>query len=266
MLMRLLALLLLALLPVGARAQGESPTPTPPPDVRRLRVESMGRFQMEVWINAKRAGFTPLEVNLRPGKYLVTAAAESVVPVIQALEIGDEHPVLWLPTVPLTRDNYDKAGEHLVRAIIDFPGNPHFVIMSMLMVRDAEDATQLLERAARELPGDPMADLLRAKIILRQNKLDEALQLVDRAVPKLASASIAWRIRAMVLLARGELDPALDAANQSVVLDPRGWRNLRIRARVHAARGDTAKARADEELAQELYEQVHQIMESARRP
>jgi hypothetical protein len=70
----------------------------------------------------------------------------------------------------------------------------------------------------------------------------------------------------MVLLARGELDPALDAANQSVVLDPRGWRNLRIRARVHAARGDTAKARADEELAQELYEQVHQIMESARRP
>ena len=255
-------------MPPPPPAEAPAP-PTPAADdrpvaerpVRRVRFESMAKFQVEVWINGKRAGFTPLEINLREGTYVLTAAGESLVPVIQVLTVEGENPLVLIPPRVLTMENYPAAAAMVVRGMSDFEGNDHFLIMSLLMVREDADAARLLARADTTMPGDPMVDIIRAKLLLRRNELDPAIDAVNRGLERLGNVSFAWRVRSMALIARGELDEALEAANQAMSLDPFGWRNLRIRARVHEARGDGAAQRSDEERADELYADLHAIME-----
>lgn len=265
---------LVTMAPVGVKGQ-EPAGPAAPPEApaeaesanandretRIVRFQSMARFQVEVWLNGQRAGFTPLQVRLPDGDYIMTATADSLAPIVQPISVGEGVGVVWIPPIPVTRDNYRNVTRDVVRHIFENPENPHLIIASLLLTIDPEDARDLLQRADSLIPGDPMVDIARAGHLLRDEKHDEALRAAERALEKLGNVAFSWRRLAEVHHARGEHAEALEAINRAVVIDPRGWRNLRIRTRIHEAMGNSNAARIDHERAEELYTAVHRIQE-----
>lgn len=258
--------LFFAWLVLGAGGIGSAQSPPlgpdlPPDELQRVRFQSMARFQVEVWLNGTRAGMTPFEVNLPAGEYLMSVTGDSLYPIVETISIDREDPIIWIPPIPLTTANYEEAQEALFHRIMEHPANPHLLIAALHMTLDPSDGKDLLRRADRLIPDDPMVDNLRARILVMAGEFDEALRAAERALEKLGRHSIGWRRLAEVLLARGDLEEALDAANQAVLRDPRGWRNQRVRSRVHSALGNEAASISDSERADELYAALHQITE-----
>lgn len=241
--------------------QGEIQGKQKPATLHRVRFESMARFQVEVWIDGKRAGFTPFLVRLPEGEYIMTATAESLAPIVQTIEVDEDSEVVWIPPVPVTRNNYQGITREVVRHIVEHPDNPHLLIASLLMAIDPSDKRDLLRRADQAIPGDPMVDVIRADYFLKLERKDEALVAAQRALESLGMVGFAWRRLAEVHLAREEHAEALEAINQAVLLDPRGWRNLRVRSRVHQAMGNSNAGAIDAERAEELYAVPNRIVE-----
>lgn len=257
----LLVVLPFYLLAAGPQvAAGGTHGPEPPPkEPQKVRFQSMAHIQVEVWLNGIRAGITPFEVSLAPGKYLMTVTGDSLYPIAEEISIDREDPVIWIPPIPLTTENYEEAQEALTRRIIDHPGNAHLLIAALHMTLDPSDGRDLLRRADEIIPGDPTVDSLRARIMIMAGDLDRAHRAAERALEQLGRYSVGWRRLAEVLVERGDLEEALDAANQAVLRDTRNWRNQRVRARIHAALGSEESSRADHERADELYAALHKI-------
>jgi hypothetical protein len=272
MMPRLLILLFLVLLgggvmaqePVGPQLPPVDPAQEPALPTRPVRFQSMARMQVEVWLSGRRVGFTPFQVSLPDGTFLMTAVGESMVPIVQDITVGPGADMVWLPPDPLTNENHQETSRSLLRSIVNHPANAHLLIASLHMVLDPTDARNLLEKADAAIPGDPVVDMLRARHQLRAGELDLALASAQRGVKDMEIISMGWRRLAEVHLARGELTEALTAANAAVLREPLGWRNLRVRAQVHQAMGTEDAAAVDTERADELYATMHRIMEGLR--
>jgi tetratricopeptide (TPR) repeat protein len=199
---------------------------------------------------------------LEPGRYWMTSSAEYLSPLMQELTaVGGTESIAMLPATPVTTENYPEVASWVMREILgdgEHSQNPHLLIIALHLTTDPTDAESLLERTARELPGDPMVELLRAKSLIRQNRLDEALESVEKGLRKFPDLAFAWRTRAEALRRSGSLREALESANQAVALEPFGWRNQRIRAAIHQQMGNVRSANADNARAEELYRMLHE--------
>lgn len=233
--------------------------------LRVVRFQAPGNLQLEVWLDGERLGFTPFSKELTPGDHYLTASAEALQPVMQDFAIGARaNQVAIIPVLPLTTENHPEAVRRLIETIKTQPPNRHFRIMGLYLATDPDDVKTLLEIADKEMPGDAMVDLLRARVMLRGGDTNGALASTDRALPALAQVAFAWRMRAEALLAADRAGEAIDAANQAVILEPNGFRNLRVRARANEAVGKTAAARNDAERATSLYEELHRAAEGLK--
>lgn len=256
---------LLFLMMLAAVLPAATPTPAAPEVV--VKIASTAGSQMDVWLNGRRIGFTPVEKRLPAGRYWLTASAESIMPLMQAIDVRPSpHPYqgILLPAVPVTQENYREVGQWVLSEIPKQRGNPHLVLMALQLTRDPAESAKLLEVADKALPGDPMADVLRAQAVGRSGRLADALVAADRAVAAANYVAAAWRVRADVLRALGRPEEALDSANRAVTLDPFDFRNLEMRARVHAAAGRAREQKADEDRGAELYNALHESAERRR--
>jgi tetratricopeptide (TPR) repeat protein len=257
----LLSIALLLLTALVSWAQGQPGTTE---TLVLVRFETRGQLQMDVWLDGKRAGFTPFKKKLAPGKYYLTAAAEALQPIMQELVVGVKgDQVALLPTLPLTVDNQADAVRRLIQTMQTSPPNRHFTIIGLFVSADPSDLDALFAQADRECPGDPVVALLRARRLVRAGKSAEAAAVCEPVTGELPLVAFAWRVRAEVLLAQGDSGGALDAANEAVVLEPQGFRNLRVRARVHEAMGSRNAAANDQARAEELYGLLHKLQEEA---
>jgi hypothetical protein len=261
-----LVLLLQAAVLVAAGDAGGASTESAVEPRSVYRISTMGGLEMEVWIGGRRVGFTPLTVELPAGRFPISASAESIIPVFgEIVSGGDGKSYEYvIPPAPLTVENYERVGREVAQFIASNARNPHLVIISLHLITSAEDGLGLLDRADRLMPGDPVVEALRARVLLRAGQLDGALRASERALEALPKAALVWRIRGEVLEQVGELQAAMDAANEAMVLDPMGWRTLRLRSRLHEKLGNERGARADTERAEEIYEGLHRMIQSAQ--
>ncbi|MCC6546971.1 hypothetical protein IT570_07365 [Candidatus Sumerlaeota bacterium] len=230
------------------------------PGLASIRFDAPGHLQMEVWLSGRRLGITPFATRLEPGSYYLTACAEAIQPVMQPFEVkakGDR--MVVLPTAPVTAENLPDVVKQVIRTIQTTPANNHFTIISLHLATDPQDFQTLLGRADEQLPGDPIVDLLRARRLMKDQKINEALLASDRALKKLPRLAYAWRVRAEVLLASGDGKAALEAANEAVLSEPRGYRNVQVRAQVNAALNNPMAAKNDTEMADKLYDAMAEI-------
>ncbi len=239
--------------PPGVEVPEEAP-------VFRVRFESAGRLQMEVWLDGEPLGRTPLRTELPAGQYFLTASADAIIPVLQPFEVGDGgDQMVILPTRPVTTENYLSVSQDVFRSLVHFPENPHLLLIALYLTVDEEEAGRLLERADEKLEQNAALEALRARYHLRGGRFGDALRAAERAIGIDGTYALAWRVRAEILAEQEEWERALSAANYAVVQEPYGWRNLRTRARIHTERGNERAARLDTERADELYEQLHRL-------
>ncbi|CAN5429977.1 hypothetical protein BH09SUM1_BH09SUM1_04430 [soil metagenome] len=232
--------------------------------------DNLAKFQMEVWINNSRVGFTPVTRKLKPGRYALTATAESIVPITQTIVVGPKgDQAVYIPPVPLTGENYPETQKSTAEIMAHMGSNPHLVIIALYLALDPQDSQALLARADRMIPGDGTVDSLRAKALLKAKDIPGARAAADRAVKKLPSYCYVWRVRAETLIAADELNEALDSAERAVTIDPENWRNYRIRALVYQAMvshgaDKSAERAADVALADDLYRKLNELNEQAK--
>ncbi|MBI1292256.1 hypothetical protein GC173_13620 [bacterium] len=265
---RLLLLLFIAL--GGLRPAAAQVAPTAgdagtSPTLATYHINALGGLEMEVWIAGQRAGFTPTTVMLPAGHFRLTASGESLVPFIGRLSSpGSGEHTYTVPAAPLTIENYDVVSRDFTKVILKEGDNPHLLIMALHMMTAAEEGRKLLARADKTIPGDPIVDALRAKVLLKAGDPAAAREASERAVRAMPKVAFCWRVHAEVLAALGELDEALAACNQAMVIDPQGWRTLRVRSSINKEKGNARAAEIDGTRAEELYETLHRMIERAQ--
>lgn len=253
----------LALFPTLGAADDATVTPVPSVPAGTI----MGDFkvdsgiQVDVWVDGKRAGLTPFTMPLTPGKHVITASTESLEPTIITTTIaakGDQV-VLFRTPRPVTAESHTTVMRRLQNEMNKLPENHELLIHALYLAVEDAQIDALFTKADEAIPGDPVVDAIRSKIMLRRGKKSEAALAADRSVAGLPSLSFAWRVKANVLREAGDLDGALEAASKSIILEPRGWRGLLVRARVYEARKDRDGKEKDEELAEENFARVNKL-------
>jgi tetratricopeptide (TPR) repeat protein len=250
-----------------SRGHAQGPVAADPVTTETLatyRISSLGGLEMEVWLAGQRVGFTPTEVRLPKGHFRLTASGESLVPFIGRLSSeGAGEFNYTVPAAPLTIENYEVVSRDFTKMVIKEGDNPHLLIMALHMMTSAEEGRLLLAKADKAIPGDPIVDALRAKVLLKAGDPTAAIVASERAVRGMPKVAFCWRVHAEVLVALGDLDEALAACNQAVVQDPQGWRTLRVRAKVQEGLGNARASEIDGGRAQELYETLHRMVQKA---
>src|SRR5690606_15629304 len=123
----------------------------------------------------QRIGVTPFGLRLEAGEYWMTASAEYVSPLMQTItvEAGREKAIL-LPVEPVTTENYARVGKWVMEEITRQPENSHLYIIALYLTTDPGEAQKLLGLTDQRLPGDPIVEILRAKILNRAGRPEEA--------------------------------------------------------------------------------------------
>lgn len=267
---RLLLLIIALLAPISLLAQDQPASDVnqePENPYSEVSFRNPAGFQMEVWVNGNRLGFTPLTVRLQPGPHWISISADSIIPIMQTTMIRDKpSQVVHIPPAPVTRDDYVRVQNNLNQTILNGPKDPHLILIALHLCIDVEEGYRLLERMDRGMPGDPMGEFLRGMILLMDDQPDDALAATERGLAKLPKVAFGWRVRAEALAELGQLEEAIDAANQAMIEDPHCWRNLRIRAKIHELAGNTIAAEADAERAEEMYRALFLEEESGPQP
>ena len=116
-----------------------------------------------------------------------------------------------------------------------------------LQLKDFQNASRLLDKAAQfiEVPAD--ADVFRARSNLAVGKADEAVNDLQKALTANPDLVQAEALLIMVYLQRGELDKALEGAIKQTAKHPDRPQAQELLARVHEAAGRAAEARASYE-------------------
>lgn len=116
-----------------------------------------------------------------------------------------------------------------------------------LQLKDFQNASRLLNKAAEfiEVPAD--ADVFRARSNLAVGKADEAVNDLQKALAANPDLVQAEALLIMTYLQRGELDKALEGAIKQTEKYPDRPQAQELLARVHEAAGRTSAARASYE-------------------
>lgn len=252
----------LALLGAAAFAAGparvaasQEPTAPPPPQNAECVVElvTASGIQMEVWIDGKRCGMSPIDVPLAPGRHVVTAFAPDTFPIVQPFTVRDDRrQASMLADKPLYGDRLGDAFNYLVAARRNHPGNVHVLQMCALLAMERTDFDKLMEMIPEERRSDPMLQIARARWMVLAGDADGALAVLEAATTADPSAAACWRAKAELLAAKGLVAEGRDAAERAVLLDARNPKSFIIRAKVEEADGDARAAELDREHAAEL--------------
>ncbi|HBG94777.1 MAG TPA: PEP-CTERM system TPR-repeat protein PrsT [Chromatiaceae bacterium] len=175
------------------------------------------------------------------------AQAEEYLIRLQALQPNNPSAAILLAKVRL--ENADPIGaEELLAPLANRP-NASLVTLELmrqaLVKQDrAEEATALIERAARQYPDAPSAQIAYARSLQQQGKPGEALPLLRAAVEQLPDNEEAPMSLIRAELSAGNLDEARAAAEAFVKRAPDSPAALTGHAAVLNQQGDTEGARA----------------------
>lgn len=249
-------LLLLASIQIAAASAEDRSTS---PALARVQFMAQGGMQLDLWVDGRRVGFTPVTVPLALGKYQIVAHTEGIVPVIQRYTVAQARPqASILPVIPLDARTHSLAHDEVEQFRAGHPGDVGAILAQMYLNADPMHGLILAGDVERLAPKDPVGMAMRARAQLNAGNPAEAQELADAAVYALPHVGLVWRTRAAVLLTTGHLQEALDAANQSVLVEPGAWRNLRLRAGIHQKLGNERAAANDSARADEIYAELVQ--------
>lgn len=243
----ILALILMA----GLLAAQEQPAAQEPESTEEtVNIKTRNGQQMDVWLNGKRAGLTPLTLQLEPGTYFLTAGGDGLEPIMRPMLIqpGGEQ-LTSLNDRALEPERMSAVADEIMKAFRARPGNPHIRILAALITTDRKDHTQLLESLPPDLQSDPTVLLSRARWALTDGDPNRALSLVDEGLHREARLAGLWRMKAWILVDLGRADEAKEAAESAVRLDP-------MHADSFVARGDALSAAGEEKFARLNYERA----------
>jgi len=221
--------------------------------LRLVRFECAVPLQMEVWMDGKRAGFTPFDREFPAGRYLLTASGEGIRPIIQHLDVrGVAAQRVVLPAAPMPEAELEGVRGQLYMAISQARSNAHTMILALELTRNAEEEEHLLRQADRFLTGDAVVSALRAAAHRRAGKPKEALAAAMASLAAADNLSAGWREKARALHDMGDEKEALSSVNEAVIREPGSWKNLELRAEIHRRLGNERAAQNDDTRAQEL--------------
>ncbi|MEQ8820015.1 MAG: PEGA domain-containing protein [Sumerlaeia bacterium] len=218
--------------------------------------ETQSGRQMEVWVDGRRLGSTPLRHALMPGNYYLSAGGEGVVPILREFVVfshGDKQ-TLGIKDEPLTSKNYFPAVGVLAEARGERPDNVHLEVLALSMVFEEEKFDTLLGRLPESVrEGDPMVLYLRARRELEDRKdPTQALHLTNRAIKGDETFAPAYRLKAKLMLEMAGPEEARKAAERAALLDPRNPESYVLRGKASVELEEEAYARLDFEHALRL--------------
>jgi hypothetical protein len=245
------ALALAAVLAASLRAQDPTPTSAEaalaaPAETGTVQITTESEQQVEVWIDGRRIGLTPLKGKVPAGERLITAGGEGLQPAIQRVTImpGDSQRIS-LRTQPLVESSLGEVQASLIAEIERDPRNAHLHLLRALTSTDPDVVLNSLAQAEKLATGSPTAAMVKANWMLRDKKGTEAVAALAPALEKAPRYAALHRTRAKALAVAGRDDEAMASADQAVQLDPRDWQNLYVRGIVRREKGDIAGARED---------------------
>ena len=246
-----LGALLALCLPVSA--QMEKPPAVEAVTKETMNVRTRNGRQMDVWIDGRRIGLTPLKLQLAPGTYFLTAGSDGVEPVLRKLEVlaGGEQ-VAVLNDLPLVSERLPAVIQEIMGGFREYPDNPHVRILAALLTTDRTDHQRLLASLPQDLQRDATVLLSKARWALTDNKPVEALQFIEEALHRESQMAGLWRMKAWTLIELGRMEDATKAAEMAVRLEP-------MHADSFVARGDVYRAAGEPEFARLNYERALEL-------
>jgi hypothetical protein len=245
-----LLFLLALLLALAAPAPAQDPTPAPPADGSdgsvEVRIVTRDGAQMDVYLDGRRIGLTPIKLRTPPLDLVLSAGAPGVEPVIHELAIAPgEDRVVTLVDRPLSRERFPALYTAMVGAQHAHPQNPHLIVLAASVAQDGDDAARLINTMPKAMQDEPMVLYAAARASLLLGRTDAALELLGRACEAEPRMGGLERVRAQILLGAQGPQAALPPANRAVLLEPANADNFTSRAAIHQALGDLRAAEMD---------------------
>lgn len=240
---------------------------TPGGPIRSVAIRTVNNLQLDVWIDGRRVGFTPLRTRLAPGTYLLTAGTEGVEPVISLVEVpvelpsGDVTQTTLIDDRILIPERFPIVFAHMARSFQQHPDNPHFILLAMLLTQDREDFEGLLEMLPPNLRNDPMVALAQAAWQAEEGNIEGGLETLREATELEPGFAALWRAKTRLALRLGDVDRAFAHSGQAVAMESTNPQNYHTRARVYDAMENERGARYDRERARELEAEIDRRFE-----
>jgi hypothetical protein len=269
----LLILAMLLVLPFGLPGQetrAGSGSQAGSPQVRSVNIATLNGCQLDVWVDGRRVGQTPVRARLAPGFIVLTAGNEGFEPVILETEVHAQVPPGTMQTIliedrVIEADRFPLVFRQLVTGMMNHPENAHIKMLATLLTQDREDFEGLKEMIPEEHHGDPIMMIADAGWLAREGDVDGAVRMLEDAGqinPGLASV---WRAQARLMMRMDNLDDAAIIAGRAVVLEQANPQNDRTRALIAESAGQERAAELDREEARTLEAAMDERLEQARR-
>lgn len=244
---------LLLVMVVLSGALPAQPTPQTQLAKETMTIRTREGRQMDVWLDGRRMGLTPLKLELRPGTYFLTAGADGLEPILRRMEVqaGGEQ-LTVLADRALAAERLPMVVEEIMAAFRAQPANAHVRILAALLTTDRRDHSQLLDSLPPGLGSDPTVLLSRARWAMTDGQPGAALALVEEALHREARMASLWRMKAWALIELGRNAEAKDASELAVRIDPLHADSFVVRGDVHRAAGELEFARLNYERALDL--------------
>ena len=217
-------------------------------------------FQMDVWIEGERVGYTPVTVELPVGRHFATLGADGVQPVFLQLDVTDteEHLAMFTPEV-ITEENLEEFRAQVDEKIAERPDDPSLYLLALSLIEDPAMIADYLDALDGLVEEDGVRDAHLARMYIHTRELNRALEHARRAVELEPEFGFTWRVKADALRLLGRNAEALEAAQKAVVLDPQNWRQRRALARAYRALGLRNEAEREWDAGEQLYSAMHVI-------
>lgn len=265
--MKWLLLLIAALLAAAPSPAANAPSDRPArPAPVEVRIVTRSGAQMDVWVDGRRLGVTPIMLRTPPIGLLITAGAPGLEPIVHSIDITTEpSQTVTLVDRPLSSERFPLLFAAMVEAQALHPGNPHIVVLASTIAQDGLDAANLVNGLPAAVRQEAMTLYAAGRASLLLGRGTAALEFLDQAIEAEPRLGGLHRVRAQILLQMGEPDRAMADANRAVTLDPLNPDNFSSRAAVHRLAGDERAAQMDIERALELRPDDPKAMELYRK-
>jgi Flp pilus assembly protein TadD len=244
---------LLAMLATAAALAQRENAPAPVNGAQPVDIVTANGRQTEVWLDGEPLGLTPVNTELPPGVYFLTAYAEGLEPVLRPLEVragGRTHSSLR--DLPLTDARFPVVFEEIVLSHRRLPDNAHILLIAANLAADPQDYASLI---ALLPPGHEDAAthaLAKGRNQVRTGDLQGALATIDEALARHERVAGLWRIKTRLLTQLGRPREAVLAGHRAVGTEGLNAENFVARGLAHLAAGSVAEGREDLQRALEL--------------